>query len=164
MISTTYHLKRNESGDYFDRFPKPAPGVPAITLCYGPDTIKPARRIARETEKQGRAPEVYVQNHGENSDLVVVFRVRPISPRLLRALMLKRDRVNYRKKVTEQTTLVLVAGGTFPKDKMEPFLELYEQAKSFALNVALRLDHVPKQLWGTRVTALIEGAPPGWGG
>jgi hypothetical protein len=139
------------------------PNVPAITLCYDPDTVKLARRIIREIEKQGRAPEVYVQNHGDSSDLVVVFRVRPISARFLRGLMPKGDRVQYQKKMTKQTSLVLVAGGTVPKDKMEPFLGLYEQAKSFALNVTICFDHVPKQLWGTRLTALIEGAPPGWG-
>jgi hypothetical protein len=146
-----------------DSTPGAVPHVPAITLCYGPDTIKPARRIVQETARQGRAPEVYVQNHGDSSDLVVVFRVRPISARFLRGLMPKGDRVQYQKKMTKQTSLVLVAGGTVPKDKMEPFLGLYEQAKSFVLNVALRFDSVSKQLWGTRLTALIEGAPSGWG-
>ena len=146
-----------------DASPDAVPDVPAITLCYGPDTIKPARRIVRETEKQERAPEVYVQDHGDDSNLIVVFRVQPISARLLRVLMPKSDRVQYQKKLTEQTTLVLIAGGTVPKDTMEPFLGLYEQAKSFALNVALRVDHMRKRLWGTRLTVLSEGVPPGWG-
>lgn len=142
---------------------KPGQGYSSITLCYDERKAKPAMRIIKEASKQGRAPEVYIQEDGDQSNFVVVFRVQPISARLIRGLMPRNDQVRYGKQITNQTSLILAAGGTSSRHQLRAFQKAYQNVKSFSLNVAILLDQGRKQLWGTRLTVLFQGAPAGWG-
>ncbi|MBI2984913.1 MAG: hypothetical protein HYY50_04805 [Candidatus Kerfeldbacteria bacterium] len=133
---------------------------PAIDLTYASDVLPTMLAVAGEMEQRRHFPEVYIDLTGDETDVVVLFQLKPVAIDLLATMvpaMIGRHLAN---RIRDETIeFVTLAEASFRPSDLEPFFRLYGEQSSYRLHLVGNVAGVVGVHWGAQLASFITGQP-----
>jgi hypothetical protein len=109
---------------------------------------------------QKRQPTVYIYPENDALHIAIVFRVKPVSRSLLKAIVPKKMYALATTGITENVDLVSIAEASFNKEEVtEKILPYLYMANMFNVSIGTYFDNRVDCLWETRLTSYEDTRP-----
>lgn len=137
--------------------PKTGAYFSTIDIMYHQRDLGSVLKIAREMQQRSLFPQVIIEKKGGKADIMVLFRLKPASPNLLRKLGLM---TNVLEKIRDEEIELFMTGETEVEEKdIQPFLKYFKRNGNFNVTIALPIEGGAEPLWGVQLSSILDKIP-----